>query len=581
MKRILSLFLAAVLLLCSFAMIPSVQATENRKLIAITFDDGPCAYTERLLDGLQARGVKATFFMVGNRIEANADIVTRVYAEGHQVANHTWSHPELTTQTDDGVISQVSQTQEALDAICGAGTTYLFRTPYGSTNAHTRSLVGMPLIQWDLDTRDWESRDATAVKDMILNYTKDGAIILLHDIHPTSVDGALAAIDELLTQGYEFVTVRELFRRRGVALTEGELYYNCPPNGTDLGPITAPVITSTVTDGKLYITIAAQEGAEIYYTTDGSCPNQESHKYAGTFPVESPCTITAAAAYNMNGSRSDLVSQTFTTPTADAPKIRIDDGVLSLSTTTVPATVYYSLDGNSATIHSQAYSEPVTLRAGAIISATAAGDEYLASPVVNGYYTKRGNFFHDVFPGRWYTDAIDLAVSSGHMSSDSDSYFAPCAPVTRGELVTMLYRYAQIQREDVPAVPFTDVTETDECYAAVSWAYGAGIISGYPGDLFLPEQPVTRQEMSKIISTYLSRRSKILPERTGQSEQFTDAALISPWAAPYVEDMVAIGLFQGDDQGRYLPLCSVTRAQAAVILIRLAEVEPSLPGAEL
>lgn len=581
MKRIVPLLLTAVLLLSLFAIPQPARAAQDQKLVAITFDDGPGSHTARLLDGLKARGVKATFFMVGSRVQQYADIVARAYAEGHQVASHTWDHPELTTLSDDTVIRQLSQTQEVLDAICGVGSTYLFRAPYGSTNAHTRSLIGMPLIQWDLDSRDWESLNAVAVKEMVLDYAKDGSIILLHDIHGTSVDGALAAIDELLTQGYEFVTIRELFRRRDVTLEDGELYYHCLPNGIDLGPISPPVITSAITEGRLLVTMTAQEGAQIYYTTDGSIPNQESQRYSGTFPAESPCTITAVAAYNLNGSRSAPASETFSIPTAEAPRIRIDDGVLSLSTGTVQAHIHYTLDGNLASVTSKIYTAPITLGAGAIISATAAGDGYLASPPVNGYYTRRGNFFRDIFPGRWYTDAVDQVVDASYLGCVADNHFLPCAPVTRGELIDALYRYAQPRQEGIPPAAFADVPAESAHFAAVSWASGTGIVSGYPDGLFYPEQPVNRQELSRIVSSFLAHRSKILPERTGQLQHFTDMEQISSWARPSVEDMFAMGLLQGDDQNRFLPLCSVTRAQAAMVLSRLAALEPTLPGAEL
>ncbi len=581
MKRILSLVLMAILLLSGFSLVPPARAAERQKLLAITFDDGPGGYTEWLLDGLKDRGVKVTFFMIGNRVEGYADLVERAYREGHQVANHSWSHPELTTQSDSTVTQQVTQTRQALDAICGGGTTYLFRAPYGSTNEHTRSLIGMPLIQWNLDTRDWESRDTTAVKNMMLNYAQDGSIILLHDIHPTSVSGALEAIDELLLQGYEFVTVNELFRRRGVALTEGELHYSCPPNGTDLGPITAPVMTSAVTDGQLYITMSAQEGAEIYYTTDGSFPNQESHHYTGTFPIESPCTITAVAAYNLNGSRSEPVVQTIDTPTAQSPVIRIDDGVLSLSTTTPQATIHYTLDGNRATIHSPEYTGPITLRSGALISATAIAEGHLACSPINGYYTKRGNFFRDVYPGRWYTDAVDLAVAGKFLSGGSDGFFSPCAPVTRGEAVKLLYDYAQIQRDGIPPAPFTDVPQDSSLFPALSWAYDTGLVTGYGGEQFLPNHPISRQELAQILSRYLAYRSKILPERSGDLSRFADAGEISPWAVAYVEDMVSTGILLGDELGGFQPKYAVTRAQMATILIRLETIEPTLPGAEL
>lgn len=580
MKRILSGFLILVLLLGFFAMIPPVQAAQGSKLVAITFDDGPGPYTARLLDGLNARGAKATFFMVGGRVNGNLDVVRRVYAEGHQVANHSWSHPELTGESDESVKNEVSWTTNALNKVCGQGTSYYFRAPYGSTNSRVRSLIGMPLIYWSVDTLDWQSRNATSVKNMIINYAHDGAIILLHDIHSTSVDGALAAIDVLKEQGYEFVTVRELYRRRGITPANGYSYTSCEPNGTDLGPIAKPTVTSSIDGGKLTITMSAQEGTKIYYTTDGSCPNQESAVYTSPITVESPCTITAAAAFNMNGSRSDLAVQTFSIPTIAAPTIRIQDDVMTLSDVNRKAQIYYTLDGTDATAESILYTEPVTVNPDTVVHVVAAAEGYLNSAQIVGYYSKNRNFFRDVFPHHWYCEAIDKAATAGYMNGVGNNRFAPEDLVTRGQLVTLLYRYADGQKDELRGTfPFTDVRSTSYYYEAIAWAYEAGIVNGYGDGRFCPEQTVTRQEMCKMIGAFLEYRGKKLPKGTGQAAGYKDADKIAPWAVAYVESMTAAGFFQGDNTGCFLPLGHATRGQAATVLIRLSNLESTLPNA--
>ncbi len=575
MKRILSGFLLAVMLLGIFAMIPPVRAAQGSKLVAITFDDGPGPYTARLLDGLKARGAKATFFMVGGRVNGNADVVRRVYAEGHQVANHSWSHPELTGESDSSVINEVSWTSNALDKYCGKGTSYYFRAPYGSTNSRVRSLVGMPLIYWSVDTLDWQSLNANSVKNMIINYVHDGAIILLHDIHSTSVDGALAAIDVLKEQGYEFVTVRELYRRRGITPAAGYSYTSCEPNGTDLGPIAKPTLSATITGDKLTVTMTAQAGTEIYYTTDGSCPNQESAKYTGPITVSSPCTITAAAAYNMNGSRSDLAIQTFSIPTTATPSIRVNDGIMTLSDVNRNARIYYTLDGTDATADGLEYTEPVTLEPDTFIHAMAVAEGHLNSVQAAGYYSKGGNFFRDVFPYHWYCEAIDQAASAGYMNGIGNDKFAPDDLVTRGQLITLLYRYAGGESVEITAAfPFFDVRGNSYYYDAIAWAHQVGIIDGYGDGTFRPEQTITRQEMCKVMGALLEYQGKTMPKDSGLATNYADADKIAPWAAPYVARMTAIGLFQGDADGCFLPQSSATRAQAATVLIRLANLEP-------
>lgn len=204
-----------------------VTATENAntatKLLALTFDDGPGQYTAELLDALNAKGAKATFFLVGSRVAANADLVRREYDEGHQVASHSWNHPKLTSLSGDALAAQLNDTANAISAITGTSGFYL-RPPYGSYNSTVQSYAGAPLILWSVDTLDWKYRNAETVTNNIVNGAKDGAIILLHDIHETSVQGAIAAIDILQSQGYELVTVAELLTRRGITPTAGTVY---------------------------------------------------------------------------------------------------------------------------------------------------------------------------------------------------------------------------------------------------------------------------------------------------------------------------------------------------------------------
>ena len=133
MKRLFT-FLLTIVLLAGLTAPFQAHASTGGKLIALTFDDGPGPYTNRLLDGLKTRGVQATFFMLGQRAAAYPGVVERAYREGHQIANHSYSHVNLTGQTNSGVKSQIRDTNSQLDKACGAGTSYLIRAPYGSAN---------------------------------------------------------------------------------------------------------------------------------------------------------------------------------------------------------------------------------------------------------------------------------------------------------------------------------------------------------------------------------------------------------------------------------------------------------------
>ena len=194
----------------------------GEKYAALTFDDGPRrGTTDRLLDGLRERGAKATFFLIGQQIEDNADIVTRMAEEGHQIGNHTWSHQRLDGVHPDEAAQEVERTEAALEALLGGGE-YWLRPPYGQVAEDAD--FGVPLVKWSVDPRDWESRNAAQVTQAVLRDARPNAIILLHDIYPSSVEAALKIVDALEAEGYWFVTVEELLRLNGVTPEAGVMY---------------------------------------------------------------------------------------------------------------------------------------------------------------------------------------------------------------------------------------------------------------------------------------------------------------------------------------------------------------------
>ena len=182
--------------------------------IALTFDDGPSSnLTPRLLDILKARGIKATFFVLGQCVVANPDILKRAVAEGHEIGNHSWDHKALTKGGGSGVASEVNQTNAAIEQ-AGGKKPSLIRPPYGATNTTiTKRLneeFGLKVILWDVDPLDWKVRNSAHVSSEILKHTQAGSIILAHDIHPTTIDAMAETIDALKEKGFKFVTVSEL-----------------------------------------------------------------------------------------------------------------------------------------------------------------------------------------------------------------------------------------------------------------------------------------------------------------------------------------------------------------------------------
>jgi peptidoglycan-N-acetylglucosamine deacetylase len=182
--------------------------------LAMTFDDGPSAeYTPRLLDMLKARHIKATFFLVGKNVQAHPELVQRIIAEGHEVGNHTWDHPQLSKLSEAQATNEIEKTQDAIRAACGVTPT-LLRPPYGALSKPEHIWIPQELklnvIYWTVDTEDWKRPGAAAITERVLAGAKPGAIILQHDIHGQTIDAMPAALDGLIAKGYHLVTVSQL-----------------------------------------------------------------------------------------------------------------------------------------------------------------------------------------------------------------------------------------------------------------------------------------------------------------------------------------------------------------------------------
>lgn len=186
------------------------QAEEERPKLAITFDDGPNPeWTPALLDGLKQRGVKASFFVIGEKAQSNPDIILRMVREGHVVGNHTFTHVQLTGLTQQQACAEITKTNEVLKEIMGSSPIYI-RPPFGSWNEELECGVSMFPVMWTIDTLDWTTSDADKVVNKAVSQAKAGSIILLHDNYESSVQAALRIIDILQKKGFEFVTVEEL-----------------------------------------------------------------------------------------------------------------------------------------------------------------------------------------------------------------------------------------------------------------------------------------------------------------------------------------------------------------------------------
>ena len=215
-------FLIVVYLLWSFpvlsfgqkeVLVPvdgTVSEGEEQPVVALTFDDGPSGTsTPVLLEGLRKRGVRATFFVIGEKAEQNPELICRMSEEGHLIGNHTYSHVQLNMLSSSQVCSQIKAANDIIKEITGQEVIYL-RPPYGEWDHKKDCPQNMIAVYWDVDPLDWKRTDTKQIAADILRQVKPGDIILLHDIYKTSVQAAFIVIDELQRQGYEFVTVEEL-----------------------------------------------------------------------------------------------------------------------------------------------------------------------------------------------------------------------------------------------------------------------------------------------------------------------------------------------------------------------------------
>jgi peptidoglycan/xylan/chitin deacetylase (PgdA/CDA1 family) len=181
------------------------QVRVIKKWAALTFDDGPGPGTKRLLDGLRERGVRASFFVLGNMAESRKSILSQMAADGHEVGNHTYSH----RGGNDVLEWELTKTDEIIREATGSPA-YLMRPPGGTVNKSMYS-CGKPIILWSVDPLDWDVRNTDTVYNRVMNATTSGSVILLHDIYETTVDAAFLIMDALIAQGYTLVTISELF----------------------------------------------------------------------------------------------------------------------------------------------------------------------------------------------------------------------------------------------------------------------------------------------------------------------------------------------------------------------------------
>lgn len=209
---------------CYFDEDGKYDETKQRPMIALTFDDGPGEYTEELINCLVENNAKATFFMLGQNVEAYPEIAKKLSDAGMELGNHSYSHPDLVTIGAEAAAQQVSNTDAALKAATGFEATVM-RPPGGSFNDSVKAAINHPLIIWSIDTRDWATKSEDQTYQVVMDNAQDGSVVLMHDIHEWSVKAAIRMIPDLIAKGFKLVTVSELAEAKGKTLQSGNAYY--------------------------------------------------------------------------------------------------------------------------------------------------------------------------------------------------------------------------------------------------------------------------------------------------------------------------------------------------------------------
>lgn len=195
----------------------------DKPMVALTFDDGPSIYTPEILKQLKKYNARATFFVVGERVNSYANTIKQASKQGCEIGSHSYSHANLGTASAATIDSQLNKTEKRIKKILGYYTP-IMRPPYGSISTKLRKKVGKPMILWSIDTLDWKTRNTASTVKAVMSKVEDGDIVLMHDLYSATKDAALKIIPKLIKKGYQLVTVSEMATYKGYALENGKAY---------------------------------------------------------------------------------------------------------------------------------------------------------------------------------------------------------------------------------------------------------------------------------------------------------------------------------------------------------------------
>ena len=204
-------------------IIPPMEISPQKKLVAFTFDDGPSSYTLELMDILEEYNANATFFLVGYNIKVRNTVVLDMYSRGFEIGNHTTDHSKLTKFDCSKAQTKINGNDELFHNITNDNMKML-RPPYGAYNDAIKSCAGVPIIMWSVDSRDWESRNTEKIVDVVLSSIKEGDIVLFHDLYATTIEAVKILLPVLYADGYQVVNVSQLYASKNIILENGSVY---------------------------------------------------------------------------------------------------------------------------------------------------------------------------------------------------------------------------------------------------------------------------------------------------------------------------------------------------------------------
>ncbi len=204
---------------------PIVENT-NKQYVAFTFDDGPYPeVTDRIVSAFEKVQGHATFFVVGNRVGQYGQSVVNAYQKGNQIGNHSFNHPSLAKLGEVELAQQINSTNEVVQSIIGESPQIL-RPTFGEVSDLMLNQVTMPMINWDVDSLDWKSRNTQTIVDTVMQNIKPNSIVLMHGLYPTTAEAVEILIEKLSALNYEFVTINQLAQLNGQTLNAGQVYWS-------------------------------------------------------------------------------------------------------------------------------------------------------------------------------------------------------------------------------------------------------------------------------------------------------------------------------------------------------------------